>query len=105
MSHGNLMSYRTNEPIRPATRAERVGSLHAMLDDDGRGLIETLAHGTCYVDCGGVICLDDRYADGQPFDGPHDFVQCIAESWDLDLDLVLHNDGWHGPDGLLLALA
>lgn len=105
MSHGNLMSYRTNEPIRPATREERFDSLHAMLDDDGRGLIETDDDGTCYVECGGVVCLDDRYSDGHPYEGPHDFARCILETWDLDFDLVLHDDGWHGPDGLLLVLA
>ena len=105
MNHGNLMNYRTNEHIRPATREERFDSLHAMLDDDGRGLIETDDDGTCYVECRGVICVSDEYAHGEQFESPHDFVQCIAESWDLDLDLVLHDDGWHGPDGLLLVLA
>ena len=33
------------------------------------------------------------------------FARCILDEWDLEIDLVLHEDGWHGPGGLLLVLA
>jgi hypothetical protein len=103
--HGDLMNYSTGETVRPATQEEREWSLDAMLD----GCTGAFRFGdtTYYVEGdNGVKCVDERYSNDRPFDHPGEFVKMVKEVWDLDLDLSLKHDGWHGPDGrLLLVLA
>ena len=107
MNHGTLIDYRTGDDIRPATRDERVDSLHATLEDGGRGAFETEDGLTCYVECPGVECVDERYtaAGCEHSDHPQQFLSMVHEVWGEDMDLIQRHDGWHGPDGLILVLA
>lgn len=107
MTHGTLIDYRTGDDIRPATKDEREWSLHATLLDGGRGVFETEDGFSCYVECPGVECVDDRYtaAGCEHSDHPQQFIAMVADVWGEDMDLIHRHDGWHGPEGLVLVLA
>jgi hypothetical protein len=103
--YGNLCNYRDNEIIRPATADEWFDSLHATLDDGGCGVIE-VDDGVCYVDGPGVRCVSDSYdAQGGIYDSPQDFYMMCLACFDEGPELVLHEDGWHDDDGLVLVRA
>lgn len=106
MSHGNLIDYRTGNTVRPATREEREWSLDAMLEGDtGVFALDGVSY---YVEGeDGVECVDDRYTSSGcgSFTDPAEFLDMVRKVWDEELELTLRDDGWHGPNGLLLVLA
>ena len=99
MTHGTLINYRTGEDIRPATRNERMDSLHATLEDGGRGAFETDDGLVCYVECSGVE------TDGGHFDSPWGMVTAFANDGE-EVELIQDEDGWRDENGaLVLVLA
>ena len=107
MTHGTLIDYRTGDDIRPATREERMDSLHATLEDGGRGAFETQDGLVCYVECSGVSCNDDRFGRGStPYDSPFDFQNMVSEEFSEEIDLIQDEAGWRDESGaLVLVLA
>jgi hypothetical protein len=84
MTHGTLIDYRTGDDIRPATRNERMDSLHATLEDGGRGAFET---------------------DGGHFDSPWEMVTAFANDGEK-VELIQDEAGWRDESGaLVLVLA
>ncbi len=99
MNHGTLIDYRTGEDIRPATREERMDSLHATLEDGGRGAFETDDGLVCYVECNGV------QTDSECFDSPWEMVTAFAND-DEEVELIQDEAGWRDENGeLVLVLA
>jgi hypothetical protein len=99
MTHGTLIDYRTGDDIRPATRNERMDSLHATLEDGGRGAFETEDGLVCYVECSGVE------TDGGHFDSPWEMVTAFANDGEK-VELIQDEAGWRDESGaLVLVLA
>ncbi|GAF71730.1 unnamed protein product [marine sediment metagenome] len=97
--HGELVDYQTGEVVRYASRDEREDSNHATLDDEGRGLIEGDDGRTYYVNDSGV-----RDRDGTVYDSPYDYVLAVEGDGGDTPELILHGNGWHDDDGLVLTL-
>ena len=99
MTHGTLIDYRTGDDIRPATRNERMDSLHATLEDGGRGAFETDDGLVCYVECSGVETDDGS------FDSPWEMVTAFANDGE-EVELIQDEAGWRDESGaLVLVLA